>query len=106
MNKPLTLGSLFDGSGTFPMMAMLAGIMPVWKSEIEPVDIIAFGSPCTDLFVCSVRNRLLRKGKLNIVFTTPFKAICSIKFCRIPNLISVPFRVIMCTTKNKWRSNI
>ena len=39
MNKPLTLGSLFDGSGTFPMMAMLAGIMPVWKSEIEPFPI-------------------------------------------------------------------
>ena len=27
MNKPLTLGSLFDGSGTFPMMAMLSGIV-------------------------------------------------------------------------------
>ena len=80
MNKPLTLGSLFDGSGTFPMMAMLSGIVPVWKSEIEPfpiavtekrlpfvkhlgdinsvngaeiepVDIITFGSPCTELSV-------------------------------------------------------
>lgn len=39
MNKPLTLGSLFDGSGTFPMMAMLSGIVPVWKSEIEPFPI-------------------------------------------------------------------
>ena len=28
MNKPLTLGSLFDGSGTFPMMGMLSGIVP------------------------------------------------------------------------------
>ena len=87
MNKPLTLGSLFDGSGTFPMMAMLAGIMPVWKSEIEPfpiavtekrlpfvkhlgdinsvngaeiepVDIITFGSPCTDLSVAGKRQGL------------------------------------------------
>ena len=39
MNKPLTLGSLFDGSGTFPMMAMLSGIVPAWKSEIEPFPI-------------------------------------------------------------------
>ena len=87
MNKPLTLGSLFDGSGTFPMMAMLSGIMPVWKSEIEPfpiavtekrlpfvkhlgdinsingaeidpVDIITFGSPCTDLSVAGKRQGL------------------------------------------------
>lgn len=87
MNKPLTLGSLFDGSGTFPMMAMLSGIVPVCKSEIEPfpiavtekrlpfvkhlgdinsvngaeiepVDIITFGSPCTDLSVAGKRQGL------------------------------------------------
>lgn len=87
MNKPLTLGSLFDDSGTFPMMAMLSGIVPVWKSEIEPfpiavtekrlpfvkhlgdinsvngaeiepVDIITFGSPCTDLSVAGKRQGL------------------------------------------------
>ena len=87
MNKPLTLGSLFDGSGTFPMMAVLSGIVPVWKSEIEPfpiavtekrlpfvkhlgdinsingaeiepVDIITFGSPCTDLSVAGKRQGL------------------------------------------------
>ena len=87
MNKLLTLGSLFDGSGTFPMMAMLSGIVPVWKSEIEPfpiavtekrlpfikhlgdinsvngaeiepVDIITFGSPCTDLSVAGKRQGL------------------------------------------------
>lgn len=87
MNKPLTLGSLFDGSGTFPMMAMLSGIVPFWKSEIEPfpiavtekrlpfvkhlgdinsvngaeiepVDIITFGSPCTDLSVAGKRQGL------------------------------------------------
>ena len=77
-NKPLTLGSLFDGSGGFPLGGLLAGITPVWASEIEPfpirvttrrfpsmkhygdisrmdggkiepVDIITFGSPCTNL---------------------------------------------------------
>jgi len=76
MNKTkLTLGSLFDGSGGFPLGGILAGIEPKWSSEIEPfpilvthkrlpqvkhygdvsklkggdlgaVDIITFGSPC------------------------------------------------------------
>ena len=74
-NKTLTLGSLFDGSGGFPLGGLLAGIPPVWASEIEPfpirvtekrlpemkhygdiaslrggdlgaVDVITFGSPC------------------------------------------------------------
>ena len=87
MNKPLTLGSLFDDSGTFPVAGMLSGIVPVWKSEIEPfpiavtekrlpfvkhlgdinkingaeiepVDIITFGSPCTDLSVAGKRQGL------------------------------------------------
>lgn len=77
-NKTLTLGSLFDGSGGFPLGGLLTGqITPVWSSEIEPfairvttkrlpqvkhygdvsaisgadlppVDIITFGSPCQD----------------------------------------------------------
>ncbi|MBQ8000094.1 MAG: DNA cytosine methyltransferase, partial [Ruminococcus sp.] len=84
MNKPLTLGSLFSGSGTFEMAGILSGITPVWASEIEPfpiavtqkrlpfmkhygdisklngaelppVDIITFGSPCTDLSVAGKR---------------------------------------------------
>ena len=83
MNE-LTLGSLFDGSGTFPMAGILSDITPVWASEIEPfpiavtrkrlpfmkhygdisklngaelppVDIITFGSPCTDLSVAGRR---------------------------------------------------
>ncbi|WP_370809635.1 DNA cytosine methyltransferase [Ruminococcus callidus] len=87
MNKTLTLGSLFSGSGTFEMAGMLSGIVPVWKSEIEPfpiavtekrlpfikhlgdinkingveiepVDIITFGSPCTDLSVAGKRQGL------------------------------------------------
>ena len=32
----LTLGSLFDGSGGFPLAGILAGITPVWSSEVEP----------------------------------------------------------------------
>lgn len=36
MNRSLTLGSLFDGSGGFPLAGLLAGILPVWSSEIEP----------------------------------------------------------------------
>lgn len=39
MNKPLTLGSLFSGSGTFEVAGMLAGIVPVFASEIEPFPI-------------------------------------------------------------------
>lgn len=83
----LTLGSLFDGSGSFPVAGLLSGINPVWKSEIEPfpiavtnkrlpqmkhygditamngaeiepVDIITFGSPCTDLSVAGKRAGL------------------------------------------------
>ena len=36
MDKELTLASLFDGSGGFPLGGMLAGIKPVWSSEVEP----------------------------------------------------------------------
>ena len=32
----LTLGSLFDGSGGFPLAGILAGVTPLWASEIEP----------------------------------------------------------------------
>ena len=83
----LTLGSLFDGSGGFPLGGLLAGVTPVWASEIEPfpirvttmrfptmkhygdisrmdggkiepVDIITFGSPCTDMSIAGKRAGL------------------------------------------------
>ena len=86
-NGRLTLGSLFDGSGGFPLGGLLAGIRPVWASEIEmfpirvttrrlpfvkhygdvnsirgdeiePVDIITSGSPCTDLSIAGKRAGL------------------------------------------------
>ena len=37
--RELTLGSLFDGSGGFPLGAILAGIEPKWASEVEPFPI-------------------------------------------------------------------
>ena len=35
----MTLGSLFDGSGGFPLGAILCGITPVWAAEVEPYPI-------------------------------------------------------------------
>ena len=83
----MKLGSLFDGSGGFPLSGALCGIEPVWAAEvepypiavtksrfpnmkhlgsvtdvhggkIEPVDIITFGSPCQDLSVAGKRAGL------------------------------------------------
>ena len=85
--KPLTLGSLFDGIGGFPLAGICAGIRPVWASEIEPfpirvtekrlpemkhcgdihglqgaklepVDMITFGSPCQDVSIAGRREGL------------------------------------------------
>lgn len=81
------LGSMFDGSGTMPLCAAMCGAQPVWASEvepypiavtkthlpgmkhlgsvtdicggnIEPVDIITFGSPCQDLSIAGKRAGL------------------------------------------------
>lgn len=35
----MKLGSLFDGSGGFPLAGALCEIEPVWASEIEPFQI-------------------------------------------------------------------
>ena len=93
--RELTLGSLFDGSGGFPLGGVLAGIQPRWVSEIEPfpvrvttkrlpsvrhlgdihaidggkiepVDIITFGSPCTDLSIAGKRAGL--SGRQSCLF--------------------------------------
>ena len=87
MQEKLKLGSLFDGSGGFPLGGLLCGITPVWASEIEPfpirvttkrlpfmkhygdvstlngaelppVDIITFGSPCQDMSIAGKRAGL------------------------------------------------
>ena len=36
MSKELTLGSLFSGSGGFELAGMMAGIKPLFLSEVEP----------------------------------------------------------------------
>jgi DNA (cytosine-5)-methyltransferase 1 len=88
--EQLTLGSLFSGSGGFELAAKLCGVKPLWASEIEPfpirvttkrlpevqhlgdiraidgakippVDIISFGSPCTNLSVAGRREGLTGK---------------------------------------------
>lgn len=42
MMSELTLGSLFDGSGGFPLGGILNGITPLWASEIEPFPSVEF----------------------------------------------------------------
>ena len=83
----MKIGSLFDGSGGFPFAASLCGIEPTWASEVEPypiavtrsrfpdmvhlgsvtevnggeidpVDVVTFGSPCQDLSVAGKRAGL------------------------------------------------
>ena len=90
MTSELTLGSLFDGSGGFPLAALNVGIRPIWASEVEPfpilvtrknlpqvvhlgdislidggeippVDVITFGSPCQDLSVAGKQSGLAGK---------------------------------------------
>ena len=77
MNHTITMGSLFDGIGGFPLAAVRCGVQPLWASAIDPfpiavtrlpfpqmrhvgditkldgaklppVDIICGGSPCQD----------------------------------------------------------
>lgn len=103
----MTLGSLFDGSGGFPLAGALSGIVPVWASEvepypiavtrsrfprmrhlgsvtevhggeIEPVDVITFGSPCQDLSVAGKRAGI-HEGERSSLF---FQAIRIIKEMR------------------------
>jgi len=105
--KRITLGSLFDGSGGFPLAGALNGIIPVWASEIEPyplrvtaarfpsmaqlgdvtqidgskiaaVDIVTFGSPCQDLSIAG-KQEGIHKGTRSSLF---FEAIRIIREMR------------------------
>lgn len=93
----MTLGSLFDGIGGFPLAGVMCGITPVWSSEIEPfplkvtaarfpdmkqlgsvtdingaeiepVDIITFGSPCQDLSVAGKQLGIHEGRRSNLFF--------------------------------------
>ena len=90
MVKTLTLGSLFDGIGGFPLCAEKNEIKTLWASEIEPfpiavskqhfpatnfygdikslkgkylekVDIITAGSPCQDVRHSRKTCRIIRE---------------------------------------------
>ena len=92
-----TLGSLFDGSGGFPLAGQLSGITPIWAAEVEPypiavtrsrfphmmhlgsvtdvhgdkvqpVDVITFGSPCQDLSVAGKRAGIHDGQRSNLFF--------------------------------------
>lgn len=93
----MTLGSLFDGSGGFPLAGQLSGITPIWAAEVEPypiavtrsrfpqmmhlgsvtdvhgdkvqpVDVITFGSPCQDLNVAGKRAGIHDGQRSNLFF--------------------------------------
>ena len=95
--KQLTLGSLFSGSGGFELGGLLAGMKPVWNSdiepfavrvttkrlpdvkhygdvstlngaELEPVDVITFGSPCQDLSIAGKRAGIQDGARSNLFF--------------------------------------
>ena len=93
----MTIGSMFDGSGTAPLAASMLGGTPVWASEIEPypiavtrarfpkmkhlgditringaevapVDIIVGGSPCQDLSVAGKQAGLEAGTRSNLFY--------------------------------------
>ena len=51
----ITLGSLFDGIGVFPLAASRHGITPVWASEIIPDAISIRNEGCQWRAVSSYR---------------------------------------------------
>lgn len=93
----MTLGSLFDGSGGFPLAGIINGIKPLWAAEIEPypisvtkarfpgmkhlgsvldingaevapVDVITFGSPCQDLSIAGKQKGIHDGERSNLFF--------------------------------------
>ena len=95
--KQLTLGSLFSGSGGFELAGKLCGIKPLWASEIEPfpirvttkrlpevqhlgdirridgtkippVDIVAMGSPCTNLSTANAKREGLAGSQSGLFY--------------------------------------
>lgn len=114
----LKMGSLFDGSGGFPLAASMCGIEPVWASEIEkfpievttkrfpnmkhlgdvtkikgneiePVDLITFGSPCQDLSVAGKRAGL--SGERSGLFMEAIRIIKEMRNGRTDDIIRPRF---------------
>ena len=125
----LTLGSLFDGSGGFPLGGLISGVPPVWASEIEPfpirvttkrlpfmkhygdisrmdggkiepVDIITFGSPCTDMSVAGKRAGL--EGQQSVLF---YQAIRIIKEMRCATNGKYPRYIVWENVPGAFSSN-
>lgn len=96
-SERVKIGSLFDGSGGFPLSGVINGMEPVWASEIEPyplkvtaarfpnmvqlgdvtkingaeiepVDVITFGSPCQDLSVAGKQAGIYDGERSNLFF--------------------------------------
>ena len=125
----LTLGSLFDGYVGFPLGGLISGITPVWASEIEPfpirvttkrlpfmkhygdisqmdggkiepVDIITFGSPCTDMSVAGRRAGL--EGQQSVLF---YQAIRIIKEMRCATNGKYPKYIVWENVPGAFSSN-
>ena len=125
----LTLGSLFDGSGGFPLGGLISGITPVWASEIEPfpirvttkrlpflkhygdvskmngadvepVDIITFGSPCQDMSIAGKRAGL--DGSRSNLF---YEAIRIVKEMRCANDGKYPRYIVWENVPGAFSSN-
>ncbi|OCN02015.1 cytosine methyltransferase [Clostridium sp. W14A] len=103
----MTLGSLFDGIGGFPLAGVRQGFTPIWASEIEPfpievtklrfpqmlpvgditllkgadlapVDVVCGGSPCQDLSVANGR-RLGLQGERSGLFMAQIRIITEMR---------------------------
>lgn len=97
MKKQLTMGSLFDGIGGFPLAGQRNGFEPTWASEVEkfpikvtefhfpnmqhvgditqlkgadlpPVDVVCGGSPCQDLSLASGNRKGLDGDRSGLFF--------------------------------------
>ena len=64
--KTLTLGSLFDGSGGFPLGGILADIEPKWSAEIEPFPVLVTHKRLPEVKhygdVSGIKGRIERRG--------------------------------------------
>lgn len=125
----MTLGSLFDGIGSWMLIAERLGIKPLWSSEVEafpmkvskvhfpdvkqlgdiryingaevePVDIITFSSPCQNLSVAG--NRVGLQGKESSLF---HEAIRIIREMRGATNGEYPKFIVWENVKNAFSSN-